>query len=214
LNNTFFYQEQCQKLKFRYRLSLGITLSLLIGFFLFQSNAYLSKHAPYEAEILIVEGWLPDYALEEAIEIFKRGEYKKMITTGGPLWHGSYLKEYRDYSHLAKASLLAMGMKDEDVIAVPAPDVKRDRTFHSALALRRWILENDMQVKIMNLASLGPHTRRSTILFQKAFEDEVNIGSIAIEPEDYDPKKWYTSSEGVRSTINELIAYFYVLLLK
>jgi hypothetical protein len=51
------------------------------------------------------------------------------------------------------------------------------------------------------------------MLFQKAFGEDYEIGSIALIPEDYDPEKWYSSSEGVRTTINELIAYVYVVLL-
>jgi len=107
-----------------------------------------------------------------------------------------------------------MGMDEHEVIAVAAPDVMRDRTYHSALALKRWIDVNKIKAKRLDLASLGPHTRRSWILFQKAFGEEFEVGSIALSPEDYDPERWYNSSEGVRTTIGELIAYVYVVLLK
>jgi hypothetical protein len=82
------------------------------------------------------------------------------------------------------------------------------------LALKRWMKANRVETKRLDLASLGPHSRRSSILFQKAFAEEYEIGSIALTSEDYDPERWYSSSEGVRTTINELIAYVYVVLLK
>ncbi len=185
------------------------------------TNAFLSKNEPLSSKTLVVEGWLPDYALEKVAQRFQDEHYSTIITTGGPLEIGSYLKEYKDYAHMAKASLIAMGMKEEDIIAVAGPDVKRDRTYHSALALKKWIYQNKFDAHVLNLASLGPHSRRSTILFEKAFADEnialnntVEFGSISIVPEDYDPRRWYASSSGVRKTINELIAYIYVLLLK
>jgi hypothetical protein len=169
---------------------------------------------PVESDVLIVEGWLPDYALEEVMVIYRKGRYKKIITTGVPLEIGSYLKEYADLAHLSKATLLALGMQENEVVAVPAPDVHRDRTFHSALAVREWMQKNDMQINKMNLVSLGPHARRSTILFQQVFKSEAEIGSISIESRDYDPERWYTSSEGVRSTLDEAIAYVYAVVLQ
>ena len=216
-----FETKLCKVLKLRYKLSLIAMASVVFFLVLLQTNSFLSNNVPIASKVLVVEGWLPDYALKQAIEIFRREHYKMIITTGGPLGVGSYLKEYKDYANLAKATLLALGMKDEEVFAVSAADVKRDRTYHSALALKEWISINKSRVEAFNLASLGPHTRRSSLLFQKAFSDEdgllensIEIGSFAIEPEDYNPQKWYASSAGVRTTINELIAYMYVVLLK
>lgn len=215
MNKTLFEQKICTTLRLKYKLLLLLILLILFLAFLLQSNRFLSEHMPVNTKILVVEGWLPDYALEEAMLIYTEGSYTKIITTGGPIALGSYLKEYKDYAHLAKATLIAMGMKDESVIAVPAPEVMRDRTYHSALALQEWMKQNKFEGEAFNLASLGPHSKRSTILFKKAFsQNRIEIGSIAIVPQEYDPQNWYASSAGVRTTINELIAYLYVLLLK
>lgn len=212
--NELFDTALCKKLKLKYKIILWLGSFLLFLAFMFQANAFLSKNEPLKSETLVVEGWLPDYALQQVMEKFKTEKYRNVITTGGPLKTGSYLKEYKDYAQLAKATLVAMGMDEKDVIAVKAPDVKRERTFYSALALKGWMDDHDVHPSSLDLVSLGPHARRSTMLFQKAFKDEVKIGSIAITPEDYDPDKWYGSSEGLRVTINELIAYIYVVLLK
>lgn len=213
-NRYFFDMALCNKLKLRFRLGLWTAGLFLFFAVLLQSNAFLSKAEPLYAKVLILEGWLPDYALKEGIQKFKEGRYEQIYTTGGLLERGSYLKEYKSYAHLAKATLVAMGMDEKDVIAVAAGDVKRDRTYHSALALKKWMEVNKIEAKRLDLASLGPHSRRSSMLFQKAFGEDFKIGSIALVPEDYDPEKWYSSSAGVRTTINEFIAYVYVLLLK
>ena len=197
-----------------YKLAIGVLVSFVLLFLLSQTNAFLSLNRPVKSDVLVVEGWLPDYALEEAMAIYKSENYQLIITTGSPLSVGSYLVEYVDLAHLAQATLLALGMKADEVVAVPAPDVYRDRTFHSAQAVKKWMLANDVQIKTMNLVSLGPHARRSTKLFQEVFADEVEIGSIAIESRDYDSDRWYASSVGVRSTIDEAIAYVYAVLLQ
>jgi Ca-dependent carbohydrate-binding module xylan-binding len=45
-------------------------------------SAYLSKSEQVNADILIVEGWLPDYALKMAFDELKKKDYKYIITTG------------------------------------------------------------------------------------------------------------------------------------
>ncbi len=45
-------------------------------------SGYLSKSDHVNANILIVEGWLPDYALELAVKEFKQNPYDLIVTTG------------------------------------------------------------------------------------------------------------------------------------
>jgi hypothetical protein len=45
-------------------------------------SSYLSKSEHANANILIVEGWLPDSALEIASEEFRKNRYEYIITTG------------------------------------------------------------------------------------------------------------------------------------
>lgn len=163
-----------------------------------------------EAEILVVEGWLPDYALEAALAQFDRGNYRQLVTTGLPLERGSYLVEYRDFATLAAATLAAVGADRDRLVAVPGPAVMKDRTYASAVALREWSIATGTQVRAIDLISLGPHTRRSWLLFQLALSEiDVSVGAIAVEPMDYDPQRWWQSSAGVRSVISEAIAYLY-----
>ncbi|NEP26194.1 MAG: cytosine deaminase, partial [Moorea sp. SIO3I6] len=56
-------------------------------------HPFLSITSPINADALVVEGWLPDYALKGAMEEFDRGNYQKIITTGLPLRKGYYLSE-------------------------------------------------------------------------------------------------------------------------
>jgi hypothetical protein len=45
-------------------------------------SAYLSKSERADADLLLVEGWLPDNAILNAVEEFRTGNYKKIVTTG------------------------------------------------------------------------------------------------------------------------------------
>ena len=72
----------------------GLLISIIVFAFLIASGylfinpvfkylaSYLSKSEQVKANVLIVEGWVPDYALEMAYEEFTRNEYEYIITTG------------------------------------------------------------------------------------------------------------------------------------
>jgi hypothetical protein len=51
------------------------------------------------------------------------------------------------------------------------------------------------------------------LLFQKAMGEKVTIGITAIEDRNYDPKKWWAGSYGVRAMVDEAVAYGYARLL-
>jgi hypothetical protein len=61
----------------------------------------------------------------------------------------------------------------------------------------------------VDIVSIGPHARRSRLLYQKALGDKVKVGVIAIEDKRFDPDHWWQSSVGVRSVMGETIAYLY-----
>ncbi len=170
---------------------------------------FLAVTAPIKADVLVVEGWLPDYAIEGAITEFKQGSYRHLITTGVPLSKGFYLAEYKNFAELAAATCIAMGFEKEKVIAVPAPKVMKDRTVASAIALKEWLSSSNLKVSSMNLYSLGSHARRSWMIFKDELSPDVKVGVIAAEPQDYNPQEWWTSSEGFRTVTGEIIAYVY-----
>lgn len=178
-------------------------------FFLFNIHPFLSKSAPVNGEYLIVEGWLPDYALKKAAEIFFNGNYKLIISTGGPLDQGSYLILYKTEAELASKSLEANGIHDSLCIAVPAASVRKDRTYQSAVAFKEWVKRSNPNIKKVDIISLGAHTRRSSKVFQNVLGSDIKVGQIAVLNEDYDPGRWWNSSEGAKTVISEIISNIY-----
>lgn len=185
-----------------------LTLVAFIIFTMTHLHSFLAVNNPLKADILVVEGWLPDYALKEAIAEFKNGSYSKLITTGTPLSKGYYLAEYKNFAELSFATLIALGFDQEKLVAVPAPDVIKHRTQASAVAIQQWLSKSDLKVESLNLFSFAAHSRRSWLIFKQALAP-IRVGVIAAQPLDYDPKSWWTSSEGVRFVISEAIAYIY-----
>jgi hypothetical protein len=196
----------------------GWTVFLFIGaalivFVVKEVHPFLAVNDPIPGGVLVVEGWLPDYALEETIAAFQRGHYSRIFVTGGPLEEGAPLSEYREYAELGGAVLVRLGLATNLVQAVPAHRVRRDRTYACAVALKNWLDQHRLGETTVNVVSIGAHARRSRLLFSKALGRGYKVGIICIEDREYDPKKWWESSAGVRAVTGETIAYCYARLL-
>ena len=58
-----------------------VTVALLFG----GVYPFLSTTHRVKADILVVEGWVHEYAIQAAVDEFKSGSYKRVFTTGGPV---------------------------------------------------------------------------------------------------------------------------------
>ncbi|MCC3414259.1 MULTISPECIES: YdcF family protein [unclassified Microcoleus] len=184
---------------------LIITMVLIIT----NIHPFLAVNAPIKADIVVVEGWLPDYAVESAIAEFNKGGYRKLVTTGLPVSKGHYLAQYKNYAELTAATCIALGFDKNKVVAVPAPSVVKHRTAASAIALRDWLATSALKVDSINLYSIGTHARRSWMVFKEVLNPEIKVGIIAAESEDYNSQEWWKSSAGFRTVTGEIIAYIY-----
>lgn len=191
---------------------LLIAVTALVVFSIRGAYSFLAVNDPVDNGALVVEGWLPDYALQEAIAEFRKGSHSQIFVTGGPLENGAPLSEYGTFAELAAATLLRLGLETNAVVAVPTPRVRVDRTYASALALKSWLETHGIAETNFNVISLGPHSRRSRLLFEKALGRDYKVGVIALESQAYDTKRWWASSAGVRAMMDEMIAYVYTRL--
>jgi uncharacterized SAM-binding protein YcdF (DUF218 family) len=174
---------------------------------------FLAVTDPVPGGVLVVEGWVPDYIFEAAIAEFKREHYARLFVTGVPLLQGAPLSEYKNYANIGAATLVKLGLSTNEVQAVPTGATRRDRTYAMALSLKHWLRDHDMAPTKVNLMTGGPHARRSRLMFEKALGKGVTVGVIAIPANDYDERRWWHSSQGVRTIIDETLAYAYARLL-
>ena len=168
---------------------------------------FLARQAPVAAEVLVIEGWLGDDLLAQAAGWATSNGVKKIFATGGPIETGSYLAEWKTYAEMTKARLEKLGLAERfEIVAAPAEKVRRDRTRESARALRAAM---PLERGAFNVASEGPHMRRSWRAFQDVFGDGVEVGSVALEPGEYGARDWWSCSEGVRAVVDEAVALGY-----
>jgi hypothetical protein len=174
-----------------------------------KAHPFLTVNDPVPSDILVIEGWIPDYALQKTPAELTRDHYRKILVTGGPIASGTYMCGYTNWAELGTATLIRLGVDTNTVEAVPSARVTRDRTFASAVALHAWLHRHHIDATSLNVLTMADHSRRSRLLFCKALGRDYHVGVITIQNGDYDPDRWWKSSEGVRSVVGELLAYGY-----
>ncbi|HUS34235.1 MAG TPA: ElyC/SanA/YdcF family protein [Verrucomicrobiae bacterium] len=162
-----------------------------------------------KGDVMVVEGWISTRRVEQAAIAFHQGHYQHVVVVrnvsqDGDKWEsGAYTADW------VASDLVAKGVPTNKIQLIFCPVVRRDRTYACATAVRQWIEQNASSVKSIDVATLAVHTRRSRLLYKKAFGNNVAVGAIALSDFDYDPEHWWRSSEGVREVLGESVAYLY-----
>ena len=194
---------------------LILSLATLSAAFFVLSNVYsfLAVTDRGDANVLVVEGWVHEYAIRAAVREFQNNRYKMVYTTGGPVnGTGGYISDYQTEASVGADLLTRNGLSNESVQMVASRVMNRDRTYSSAVALRNWFLEHNVHTREINVVTEDVHARRTRLLFQEALGRDIEVGIIAVPNPDYDADHWWRCSEGVRDVIGEAIAYAYAKL--
>jgi len=193
----------------------GFVACVLVAVWLFfASHDFLAvtQRAP-GAEVLVVESWVADSAMEEVAALMNAPDspYGSVWLTGPVFESGSYaFEKFGTFSEMAAVTLVALGVPTEKVRVVPAEKHQRHRT-HTAARLLRESFEHDGGIPAaFDLATVDVHARRSRTVYRKVFGD--GVGVIALPPSSFDPKDWYKTSTGVKTTIFEIIALSYEII--
>ena len=182
--------------------------SVLVSIILFV-HPFLAPTKPVGGGILVVVGGLPDYALKKAKDRFEEGHYKLLVTVGRKYTTGHPMAQYKSEADWTASRLNAQGVLLGKIIPVAITIYPRkDRTYYKALAVQKRLKKAGFAQASIDVVSFGVHARRTWLLFEKVFSS-VDVGVIAIRPDNYDTSRWWLFSEGVRSVISESVAYLY-----
>jgi uncharacterized SAM-binding protein YcdF (DUF218 family) len=188
-------------------------VALTFSSFRFRVYPFLAVTHRVSANVLVVEGWVHEYAIRAALKEFQSNHYQRVFTTGGPVeGKGGYINDYNTEASVGADLLKNAGVPDQCLQMVPSRVMDRDRTYDSAVALRNWFREHNVPVRRINVLTEDVHARRSRLLFQKALGKEVQVGIIAVPNPDYDSKYWWRYSEGLKDVFSESAAYVYARL--
>lgn len=90
------------------------------------------------------------------------------------------INDFESHAEIARNKLVTFGLDSASVVAVPGKRVKMNRTLTSALAFKDWLKTSPIEVKAINIISLGMHSRRTSMTFNKILGKSYNIGIISL----------------------------------
>ena len=205
-----FVRENRWVLSLRAKLLLAIVVLALAAAFLLGIYPFLAITQRVNADVLVVEGWVHPYAIRASVEEFNSHSYQRVFSTGGPVvGKGGYINDYQTAASVGADLLKKAGIPPDRVQMVPTHVSGRDRTYSSAIALRDWFRQHDLQVHSLNIVTENAHARRTRMLFEEALGPDVRVGVIAVPSPDYDAKRWWRYSESVEEVVDETVAYIY-----
>jgi uncharacterized SAM-binding protein YcdF (DUF218 family) len=194
-------------------LILACGLVLATAVFLQGVYPFLAVTHRVDAEVLVVEGWIHEYAIRSAADEYRTHSYRRVFATGGPVvGSGGYVNDFQTSASVGADLLKKAGVPEQSLQMIPSRVMDRDRTFSSAVALRDWMQNHEPFVRGINVVTEDTHARRTWLLFQRALGKNVKVGIISVPNVDYPANGWWHYSEGLKDVVSEFAAYVYAKL--
>ena len=197
-------------------LSKGLLPWVMVGIgaflVLFVASIYgfLAVSHPQGKGILVVEAWIPQKTLEEAVHAFHSGNYQFLFIVGGPFHGTSHTSGHAiTYADQAESTLLRLGIDRKQLIKINVPAVPQERTLTGAAEAKLSLERSGTQVCCVDIFTVGVHARKSWILSQYAFGDRYLVGVIAGPETSFDARLWFVSRRGIRIVLRNLAGYMY-----
>lgn len=179
-----------------------ILLILAFGFLAF-IHPLLAVTARVDADVLVVEGWVPEETLVAAVREFKTRHYHWLVASGlrfPPETPGSYAEE-------AALTLKTLGVPANQLLALPADRVDWYRTSTSARGVRDGLKRLGIQPTGINVMTAGPHARETWIAYRRIMRTTCKVGIISIPVDEYDSARWWTTPEGRQWVLKNVAAW-------
>ncbi len=173
---------------------------------------YLAINKPVNSKTLVLEGWVPTYAVKDAIAYYHENDYDRIIVTGIPIVNYEFISPYKSTAEATILALKHYGYNDTVYVADIPTNIVIDRTYNTAVTVRMLFDENNNWPQNFDIYTVGVHARRSRFMFKKVFGSNFDIGVITHDDRTFDPRHWWKNSKGFRNVSNEFVATLYVML--
>lgn len=185
----------------------GAALTFALGV-----HPFLAFSRPVPADILVVEGWVPDYVLAAAVQEFKHGRYARVFVSGLDYPAGPADSGARSYATEASAQLAAGGIEGSVIVACPGSGTDWNRTSTSARIVRERMHALSVKPKGINVVTMGPHARQTLLAYRRLMAPTIPVGVISFPKDDYDPARWWASRAGIKKVTKDFAGWVRELL--
>jgi hypothetical protein len=176
----------------------------------FNGEAFFSLTRRLPAEVLVVEGWIGKDGVRAAAAEFELGGYQYIVATGGRI---NERQDASNYAEVAEKTLIQSGVPKDRIIIAPTGEIEHERTFKSAVAARGALQTRGLHSETINVLTLGPHARRSRLVYAKVFAPAAQVGVIPWAPSYYKTEPWWRSRGRTKCLLKEILGYPFEALL-
>src|SRR6266481_4151919 len=109
-----FDRRERWSLSWRGRLILALAVGLISVLVFTSVYPFLAITHRVNANILVVEGWIHEYAIRTAVKEFQSNHYQRVFTTGGPVGgSGGYINDFYTSASVGADLLKKCGLPDD-----------------------------------------------------------------------------------------------------
>ncbi len=158
-------------------------------------------HRVANADILVVEAWVPEKVAMAAAREFREGKYRSLVVTD---LKRPYIGEERPEDNKTSAAVRQLGsygVPVDRIIVCTGAAVDEHRSFAMASALRDAMRRRVVIAQGVNIVAPAAHARKTWLAYSRALRHEAAVGIFAVPTGDYDPAYWWRSSQGVKWVI-------------
>ncbi|MGA8656263.1 MAG: ElyC/SanA/YdcF family protein [Chthoniobacterales bacterium] len=192
---------------------VALLLAIPVAWWCSCGESFLSLSQPLPAEVLVVEGWIGREGVRAAAEEFEQRGYQYVVATGGTTSVRGWEEPGWSYAEGTGRELIRLGVPRDRIVVVAAKDTETQRTYESAAAVWQAFQTRGGQPKAVNVFTLGPHARRSRLVFAKMEGPGTKVGVIAWTPSGDAAVPWWRSSDRAKELLTETAGYVYEALL-
>jgi len=188
-------------------------LAIPLAWWFVCGESFLSLTRRLPAELLVVEGWIGRDGVRAAEVEFEQRGYQYVVATGGIASAKGWEAPGLSYAEATGRELIRLGVAKDRIIVAPAKGTETHRTYESAVAVWRALQTRGIQPKAINVFTLGPHARRSCLVFAKTEGPGTKVGVIAWTPSADEAVPWWRSSDRAKALLAETAGFLYEALL-
>ncbi len=170
--------------------------ALSLGLFAAFVHPFLAITRRVDADVMVVEGWIPDYMFPAAAREFHERPYRLVLVSGmqnGP----ADPSDTAPYFAHAAAELKKAGVPANQIVECPAPFAKWLRTSKTARAVRAKAESLNPPPRGVNVVTAGPHARETWVAYDHAFGKDFPVGIVSVPKTDYPANRWWLSKRGL-----------------
>jgi uncharacterized SAM-binding protein YcdF (DUF218 family) len=194
-------------------LCILLLLAVPVIWWCISGESFLSSTQRFPAEVLVVEGWIGSDGVRAAATEFGQRGYRYVVATGGVAKAKGWGQPGWSYAEGADHELIRSGVPEEQIIFAPSADTESQRTYASAVAVSRALQARGVHSKSLNVFTLGPHLKRSCLVFAKVLGPGTEVGGVGWTPSNYQALPWWRSSDRAKDLLTETAGYLYEALL-